>query len=122
EVNHGKRGWWRWWNTILDDLRSAPAPLYYFLNDDMRLCRRFFERSAGLWSSIDDPRKASLFLHLSAGRAELGGLCGTPVRATRAGRVVHCGWVDCAPFLADRRLFDGLDWRLHPVADRRWYG
>jgi FkbM family methyltransferase len=122
DVNHGKRGWWRWWNTILNDLRSAPAPLYYFLNDDMRLCRHFFERSAGLWSSIDDPRKASLFLHLSAGRAELGGRCWTPVRATRAGRVVHCGWVDCAAFVADRRLFEGLDWRLHPVADRRWYG
>ena len=121
-VNHGKQRWWQWWNTILEDLRKSPAPLYYVLNDDMRLCQSFFERSAELWSSIDDPQKASLYLHLSAERAELGTKCWTPVRATRAGRVVHCGWVDCAAFMCDRRLFDGLAWRLQPVAERRWHG
>src|SRR6266536_4621555 len=36
-TNHGKRGWWRLWNTILDDLRRRPAPVYYVLQDDMRL-------------------------------------------------------------------------------------
>ncbi|MDX6512473.1 MAG: hypothetical protein QOE36_1977, partial [Gaiellaceae bacterium] len=122
EVNHGKRGWWRWWNTILEDLRGGPARLYYVLEDDLRLCQDFFDRSAELWAGIDDPQKASLYLHLSAGRAELGSRCWTPVRATRAGRVVHCGWVDCAAFLCDRRLFESLAWRLHPIADRRWQG
>ncbi len=121
-VNHGKRGWWRWWNTILEDLRGGPARLYYVLADDMRLCRRFFERSAELWSSIDDPQKASLYLHLTAERAELGNRCWTPVRATRTGRVVHSGWVDCAAVVCARRLFEGLDWRLHPIAERRWRG
>jgi FkbM family methyltransferase len=121
-VNHGKRGWWRWWNTILDDLRGSPAGLYYVLQDDMRLCERFFERSADLWSEIDDPQKASLYLHLSAERAELGGRCWTPVHATRVGPVVHSGWVDCAAFMCDRRLFESLAWRLHPIPDRRWHG
>lgn len=119
-VNHGKRGWWRWWNTILEDLRDGPARLYYVLADDMRLCPRFFERSAELWSPIDDPRKASLYLHLTAGRAELGTRCWTPVRATLAGRVVRSGWVDCAAVVCHRRLFEGLDWQLHPIADGRW--
>jgi len=121
-TNHGKFGWWRWWNTILADLRGHPASLYYVLQDDMRLCRHFFERAAELWSSIEDPRKASLYLHLSAGRAELGSRCWTPVRATRVGRVVHSGWVDCAAFVSDRRLLAALDWQLHPIADRRWQG
>ena len=121
-MHHGKRAWWRWWNAILDDLRSRPAPVYYVLQDDMRLCRRFFERSGALWSAIDDPRKASLYLHLTAGRAELGTSCWTPVRATRAGGVVHAGWVDCAAFMCDRRLFAALGWRLHTIADRRWRG
>ena len=88
----------------------------------MRLCERFFERSAALWEAIDDPRKASLYLHLSAERAELGGRCWTPVPARRVGPVVLSGWVDCAAFLCDRRLFDALGWRLHPVAERRWHG
>jgi hypothetical protein len=81
-VNHGKRDWWRWWNTILADLRGIQAPRYYVLADDMRLCDRFFERSADLWSAIDDPQKASLYLHLTAERAELGGTCWTRVPAT----------------------------------------
>jgi len=122
DVNHGKRGWWRWWNTILEDLRRGPDRLYYVLQDDMRLCERFFERSAELWSAIDDPQKASLYLHLSAERAELGSSCWTSVSATQAGRVVHSGWVDCAAFMCDRRLFEGLAWRLDPIADRRWHG
>jgi FkbM family methyltransferase len=119
-VNHGKRAWWRWWNSILADLRRTPARLFYVLQDDMRLCERFFERSDELWSTIDDPQKASLYLHLSSGRAELGGRCWTPVRATRVGRVVHSGWVDCAAFVCDRLLFETLRWRLHPIPDRRW--
>ncbi len=118
--NHGKQEWWRWWNTILADLRGSAAPLTYVLNDDMRLCAGFFERSVALWEAIDDPQKASLYLHLSSGRSQLGGTCWTPVRATRSGSVVHCGWVDCAAFMCDRRLFEALEWRLHPIDAGRW--
>ncbi len=121
-VNHGKRRWWRWWNTILEDLRPRSAGVFYVLQDDMRLCETFFERSARLWSAIDDPLKASLYLHLSAERSEPGSQCWTPIRATRTGPVVHSGWVDCAAFMCDRRLFESLGWRLYPVADRRWSG
>ena len=121
EINHGKRGWWRWWNTILDDVRRLPSPLFYVLQDDMRLCDRFFERSAELWASIADPQKASLYLHLTAERAQLGARCWTPVSARRSGSVVHSGWVDCAAFLCHPRLFNALGWRLHPIKDRRWH-
>lgn len=88
----------------------------------MRLCDRFFERSAALWEAIDDPGKASLYLHLSAERAEIGSRCWTPVSARRVGPVVLSGWVDCAAFLCERRLFDALGWRLHPIEERRWHG
>jgi FkbM family methyltransferase len=121
EANHGKRGWWRWWNTILADLRIGGGDVTYVLNDDMRLCERFFERSVALWGAIDDPRKASLYLHLSPERAQLGSSCWTPVRAAAAGPVVHCGWVDCAAFMCERRLFEALDWRLSPIDERRWH-
>ncbi len=119
-ANHGKRGWWRWWNTILEDLRTDPAQLFYVLQDDARLCDRFFERSLTLWDAIADPAKASLYLHLSAGRAELGSQCWTPVLAQPAGDVVQCGWVDMHALLCGRRLFDAVDWRLRPIAGRRW--
>lgn len=122
ETNRGKRGWWRWWNEILKDLRRSPAPLFYVVQDDMRLCREFFERSLALWDGIDDPQKASLDLHVSAERGALGSSCWTPVRATRCGEVVHSGWLDCNAVLCNRRLFRALDWRLEPIAVRRWHG
>jgi FkbM family methyltransferase len=119
-ANHGKRNWWQWWNVILEDLRRTPARLFYVLQDDMRLCDGFFDRSTALWESIADPRKASLYLHLSAERGALGSRCWTPVRATRDGEVAHCGWVDCAAFMGDRRLFEAIGWTLQPVAEHRW--
>lgn len=119
-LNHGKHDWWRWWNVILADLRAARAERFVVLQDDMRLCKRFFARSEELWASIGDPQKASLYLHLSAERAEPGSRCWTPVRADRSGRVVHCGWVDCAAFIAHRRLFEVLGWQLEPIPGRRW--
>lgn len=122
EANHGKRNWWRWWNTILDDLRQQPARLFIVLQDDMRLCERFFDRALELWSGIDDPQKASIYLHLTEERAELGTSCWTSVRAEPAGQVVRSGWVDLAALMCDRRLFDTLDWQLAPIPARRWNG
>ncbi len=119
-ANYGKRGWWRWWNTILDDLRRSEAQRFYVLQDDMRLCERFFERSVGLWSGIDDPRKASLYLHVEESRAALGSRCWTAVPATPAGDVIRTGWVDCGAFMGERTLFDAIGWCLRPVPERRW--
>lgn len=119
-ANHGKAGWWRWWNTILSELHALDAPAYYVLQDDLRLCSGFFERAERLWDSIEDPRKASLYLHVTPERGQLGTSCWTPVVAADAGEVVHSGWVDCAAFRGDRRLFDALGWHLEPIGARRW--
>ncbi len=119
-VNHGKRGWWRWWNTILEDLEPHQAERFYVLQDDVRLCGRFFARADALFDGIADPRRTSLVLHLTAERSGLGERCWTPVRAERAGQVVHCGWVDFPAFVADRRLFEAVGWRLEPIAEQRW--
>jgi FkbM family methyltransferase len=121
-TNHGKKGWWRWWNVILDDLRVCPAVLFIGLQDDMRLCERFLERCLTLWSAIPDPTKASLYLDLSEHRADLGSTCWTPVQAAPVGPVVRSGWVDLNAFVCHRRLLDALTWRLEPVPPRRWDG
>lgn len=118
--NHGKTRWWQWWNTILRELRAIDAPAYYLLQDDLRLCRSFFAQADALWASIDDPRKASLYLHVTPERGQLGVSCWTPVRSTDAGSTVHSGWVDCAAFRCGRELFDAVDWSLHPIPERRW--
>lgn len=122
ERHHGKRGWWRWWNTILADLAGTTKPdeLVLVLQDDVRLCRDFTRRAIGLFDGIDDPRLATLHLHVSAERAALGMRCWTPERAAPFGDVVRTGWVDMGAFLAHRRTFEALEWRLDPVPEARW--
>jgi FkbM family methyltransferase len=122
ERHHGKRLWWQWWNAILGDLEEVDDPdaVVLVLQDDVRLCRDLTRRALSLFDAIDDPDKASLHLHLSAERSELGGRCWTPSRATAYGDVTRTGWVDMGAFVARARLFQALDWRLYPVPSSRW--
>ncbi len=116
--NHGKRRWWVWWNTILATLRQVEANRYFVLQDDIRLCDRFFERAGLAWSQINDDDKASLFLHVDNYSVELGKARWTPSREAPAYGLVRSGWVDLTAFVCERRLFEALDWRLHPNAGR----
>ena len=122
ERHHGKHGWWRWWNTILASLKNVTAEdeLVLVLQDDVRLCREFTSRALELFLGIDDPQRTTLHLHVSAERAGPGTQCWTPVRAAPFGNVLRTGWVDMGAFLAHRRLFEALQWRLDPVPSSRW--
>lgn len=120
-ANHGKRRWWQWWNRVLVDLESAdPDGLVLVIQDDVRLCRDFTARATALFEAIDDPDRASLHLHLSVERSELGETCWTPTQAMAYGDVTRTGWVDMGAFLAHPRLFRALGWRLDPVPASRW--
>ncbi|MGF1646132.1 MAG: hypothetical protein ACFCVF_04315 [Kineosporiaceae bacterium] len=117
---HGKAGFWRWWNVILDDLRADPgAEPVLALQDDVRLCESFLDRALGLWHDIDDPAKGALHLLLTTER-ESGRSGWAAQPPTPAGEVTRTGWVDLAAFLASRRLFDAVGWRLDPVPAGRW--
>lgn len=119
-VNHGRTRWWQWWNIILADLRSSAASVFYVLQDDMRLCADFFGRAGRLWDAIPDDAKGALDLHVAQGRDALGSTCWTGIPAQAVGEVIRSGWIDCAAFLAPRRLLDKLGWRLDPISPRRW--
>jgi FkbM family methyltransferase len=122
ERHHGKHAWWRWWNTILASLKNVTAEdeLILVLQDDVRLCREFSSRAIELFLGIDDPQRAALHLHVSAERAGPGTQCWTPVRAAPFGNVLRTGWVDMGAFLAHRRLFEALQWKIDPVPSSRW--
>lgn len=117
QARHDKHGWWRWWNTILADLRRAEAQTFVLLQDDMRLCHDFFTRALTLWSSISDQKKASLFLHVDA---DIDKPRWTLVRPRRLGEVSECGWIDFNAFICGRAMFDALSWRVEPISPARW--
>jgi FkbM family methyltransferase len=122
ERNHGKQRWWEWWNAILAGLEGEVARdgLVLVLQDDVRLCRDFTRRTLELYRGIDDPDRATLHLHVTAERGGAGSQCWTGVRAEPCGQVVRTGWVDMGAFVAHRRLFETLGWRLDEVPSTRW--
>jgi len=124
ERHHGKQQWWQWWNTILADLAATTDPdqPILVLQDDIRLCQDFWPQASALFDHVDDPARASLHLHVTAERSSLGSTCWTPVRAAPRGDVTHTGWVDMGAFVAHRRLFEALAWRLDQPAAQRWSG
>ena len=118
--NHGKRRAWLWTSRVLSECRAwcAGDPLFVFLDDDMRLCRRFFERMSAAWEGIDDPGKATLHLMVDAGREHAA--CWTGVLPERVSEEVwRTQWVDGA-FVCDRSVFEALDWRVPEVPESRW--
>lgn len=118
EVHHGKR---RFGETVsvLNDLCRGSVDYAFFLNDDMRLCERFVERSLEAWSSIEDSKKVALNL-LRDKRYETG--CWTRMPAQHENRFVDkIGWVDAA-FLVPSFYFDKIPRLLEPPRGWRHEG
>lgn len=87
--NHGKTGFSRLLDGIWRDLAQDPAEFYVFLQDDNRLCSRFFERVLNTWDSIESSRKATLMLMTDTRDAIWGA-----TKPKRLGSADRIGWVD----------------------------
>jgi hypothetical protein len=115
--NHGLHNHWQWFNRALQDLKSEDADFYLFVQDDMRLCNRFFERLLSVWMSIPDPNKAAL--NPLVDRARVHSPCWTGVLPQAVGDAELTGWVDGA-FLCERRLLEELNFAISPIPLSRW--
>jgi len=109
QTNHGKAGYPLLLERIWRDLAEAPAADFYvFLQDDNRLCSRFFERLLKTWESIDSSSKATLMLMTDSREAIWGA-----TKPKRLGRADRTGWVD-AIYAAPLRTLRDLDFK-YPV-------
>jgi GT2 family glycosyltransferase len=116
--HHGKHHASNLWNVILSDCREQPGePLYVFLDDDMRLCSRFFERALTIWEGINARHKATLTLIVDDSREHTD--CWTGVKPTAAGHVTRTQWVDMA-WLCDHRALNALGWEVPDFGAGRW--
>jgi hypothetical protein len=94
QYNHGKRGYFKLVREALVQALSCPASTYYFIQDDMILCPRFFPKSQALWEKLPYG-KGTLYLFRDNGdRSRWTGL---PYQDH--GWFEHTGWVDCAAFM-----------------------
>ncbi len=121
-VNLGKRGYWQTMNKVIRQWAKAPLTHYYFLQDDIRLCNDFFNRTIELWDKVPDRQKASLYLLRDSHRGELGSTCWTGYKSRIEGSVERTQWCDCAAFLASRHFVEGLSGRIHAIPGSRWAG
>ena len=112
QTNHGKAGHPRLLAQIWRDLaEESSADLYVFLQDDNRLCFRFFERLCDTWQSLDSASKATLML-MTDTRNTIWGAAKRPVSFGKADWI---GWVDSIYAAPSRTLCD-MDFKF-PVAD-----
>jgi hypothetical protein len=114
--NHGKRRFWAWINRIFADQRDRTESVFLMLQDDVRLCDRFFDRALNLWNTVTDKSGATLNLMRDA-RTQTGIWTGHP--GLDCGPVFLSGWVD-GIYLAHRRCLSTLDYRVDAVAPVRW--
>lgn len=116
--NHGKKRFWQWVNHVYSDLKGIDNnTLIAFLQDDVRLCRDFFERAEVHWLSIDDTRKATLTLLLDSQRH--GRPCWTGIKPQLKDRVWKTQWVDQL-FMADRRFLEAISFHIPSIPSQRW--
>jgi len=109
--NHGKTGYSRLVAGIWRDLRDDPADFYVFLQDDNRLCSRFFERVLKTWDSIGSSRKVTLMLMTDSRSA----IWGATKKPKRLGSADHIGWVDNI-YAAPSRTLRDFDFKFPGVS------
>jgi hypothetical protein len=112
--NHGRVGYPRLIDGIWQDLAKDPsADLYVFLQDDNRLCSRFFERLVDTWQSIDLSSKGAMML-LTDTRDTIWGATEHPKPLGKADCI---GWVDSMYVVPVRTLHD-LKFRFPVIPPR----
>lgn len=91
--NHGKHGYAAWLTelVVLAHRRSSRS-MVAVLQDDVRLCSRFFDRISGLAGDFSTP---TWTLQLLRDRGRDGISIWTKTKPRIEGRVVKTGWVDC---------------------------
>ena len=113
----GKRGFAEWMAQICRSQLRGGHDHVFFLQDDVRLASRFFERALAVWGRIPSGQRATLQLMRDAGRD--GQPCWTGVSPRRLRGVSHTGWVD-GLFLAHRSALEVLSAAPPEIDPARW--
>jgi FkbM family methyltransferase len=120
-ARHGKERYWQLINRTFDAVRATAARFYLQLPDDVEVQPGFFDHAERSYDAIADPAKIAMNLYLDHSR--IGKACWTKhlPRICRFGEttVFKTGWIDMI-FLAERRFFEQLDYKIQPIPLARW--
>ena len=119
--NFGKKNYWKLCNLAMEKIKNLEEYDYYVkLDDDLRLCDRFFYRCIKLWNKIGDEKKICLNFRLDD-------RCEGPVWTGVKPKIVNYGgtyfyksqWVDM-DFFVKKDFFDALYYRISDIHPSRW--
>jgi glycosyltransferase involved in cell wall biosynthesis len=104
-------------NQLWSYAQRVPADYYVMLQDDITLEPDMLSQAISVWESIDDPTKICLNLMLDKVREDQ--ICWTGCLPERGAHYSRTQWVD-GFYLAEKRFFNALSWRLDSVHPWRW--
>lgn len=119
--NHGKKQFWELWNYILSDIKQMDFDYVVSLQDDCDYTPNFISEVLEYCNVLEQYDKNFAALNVRSDR--LGERCWTNVNTsliTTAGyKFYKTGWVDMI-FVANKKFFECLNYRLHPIGKGRW--
>jgi hypothetical protein len=116
----GKQGYWKAYQVLLLAARALGPRHALFLQDDLEFPDTMIRESFRRWESLQaDPGRRVLYLFASEDDEPEGRWVRFRRGETRNGaRLTR--WFDLQGFLADRKFFEILRYRMIPVSSRRW--
>jgi FkbM family methyltransferase len=121
EKHHGKPEYWRVVDKIFRDLEGTSSRYYIQLPDDVQVRPGFLRHAINTYERIRDPGKLCLNLYLDCHR--IGKANWTPmlpqIERHDDVSVFKIGWIDLC-YLAERRFFERLNFRIDPIDAKRW--
>jgi hypothetical protein len=119
---HGKAGRYMTYQILFDAMRTVDASHALFFEDDVEIAADFVQRALGLFEAIEDPRKAVLYLARFPDDRATGQWVRFQRRTLTELAVDETAWFDLHAFVAGRRFFETLNWRLFRPHRWRWVG
>lgn len=119
---YGKPGRYLTYQILFDATRALGAEHALFFEDDVAIPADFVERSLGLYEAISDPKKAILYLARFPDDNPRGQWVRFARREHPSLELEETAWFDLHAFVAGRRFFEVLNWRLFRPLRWRWVG
>jgi FkbM family methyltransferase len=121
ERHHGKQEYWRIVDRIFSDLQHSQSRYYVQIPDDVTAQPGFLRHAIETYQQIQDPDKICLNLYLDCHRIGKANWTATLPQIERHNgvSVFKTGWIDLC-YLAERRFFETLSFRIDPIGPERW--
>jgi len=120
-LKNGKKNYWKTINLLWGKIRAEHFDYYIQLPDDVKLEKKFIQRSVAAWYEITDPKKICLNLFLDGLRK--GKTCWTnfwpQVKLFKNKRYLRTQWMDLF-FICEKKFFITQQFAVQPIPASRW--